>query len=436
MIVVAELKATGGPPMAGSAAVASARGPDEARFDDAFAELAIPQTHGGTSALIPADTGLAASATARGEIAQVALVPDGIPGQKYSMTGDGAKGASMGEGRTAAPAPTQEGPAAAAMPVRAGAVLAQRDPAGPQPAVADEAPGPAAGDRALAGDALGARGGGTIAGDATGPGPGDGGARASESSTGPHPPHRVQTAEHPPAGQLRPPSNVRDAAKGAALSAPRGDAPTARAPAPLPQAAHDTVQGTGTKRPAGPAPAPHLSGSVGPEGALPHSTGESAAPAGPAARDAALAPPAQAIAATAASAAAEPVLRQVVGALPPRPGAAAQGMAELALSPPELGSVRMVFATTEAGLSVLVTADRPETQDLLRRNADLLLRDLRDAGHAAVTLDFTGGSDGRRTPPDAPGTSHAGLDAAPAAPPPLSYPPAPTLRNGRLDLRM
>ncbi|WP_339108787.1 flagellar hook-length control protein FliK [Thioclava sp. GXIMD4216] len=62
---------------------------------------------------------------------------------------------------------------------------------------------------------------------------------------------------------------------------------------------------------------------------------------------------------------------------------------ELTLAPEELGKVRMVLHHSDQGMSVMIYADRPETLDLMRRNADMLSRDLRELGYTDVNLNFT-----------------------------------------------
>ncbi|MGG7566968.1 flagellar hook-length control protein FliK [Rhodovulum sp. DZ06] len=91
----------------------------------------------------------------------------------------------------------------------------------------------------------------------------------------------------------------------------------------------------------------------------------------------------------------------VAAAAPDRPQAAAvaaqlapalrrggDGSTEIRLDPPELGRVRVTLRTDEAGLVATITAERPETVDLMRRHADLLLRDLAANGQARVDLSF------------------------------------------------
>jgi flagellar hook-length control protein FliK len=112
------------------------------------------------------------------------------------------------------------------------------------------------------------------------------------------------------------------------------------------------------------------------------------------------------------------------------------GTIELALQPVELGRVVIEMRPTDGHLAVELTAERPETLELLRRHADQLLRDLREAGYAEVSLDFNGGA-GRGKPSHAPVPVLAPFERPPsddasAAPPP----PPPRRGSGALDLRL
>jgi flagellar hook-length control protein FliK len=64
------------------------------------------------------------------------------------------------------------------------------------------------------------------------------------------------------------------------------------------------------------------------------------------------------------------------------------GPVELALSPEELGRVKMTLSATEGGMTLVVTAERPETLDLLRRNIDLLAQDFREMGYESLEFSF------------------------------------------------
>lgn len=65
------------------------------------------------------------------------------------------------------------------------------------------------------------------------------------------------------------------------------------------------------------------------------------------------------------------------------------GPVDLALNPEELGHVKLRLSAQEGSFGVVITAERPETLDLLRRNSDLLTEHLSALGYATVTLEFT-----------------------------------------------
>ena len=77
-------------------------------------------------------------------------------------------------------------------------------------------------------------------------------------------------------------------------------------------------------------------------------------------------------------------IADVVRQMPNRP-------VDIALSPDELGSVRLSVATSEAGIMVHVLAERPETLDLLRRHINQLGQEFRDLGFADISFSFAGG---------------------------------------------
>lgn len=79
------------------------------------------------------------------------------------------------------------------------------------------------------------------------------------------------------------------------------------------------------------------------------------------------------------------VVRQIADQIP---RLSQTGTVEIALSPEELGSVRMQMVQGESGLTVLVQAERPETLDLMRRNIDQLAQDLADAGYENTAFEF------------------------------------------------
>jgi hypothetical protein len=117
----------------------------------------------------------------------------------------------------------------------------------------------------------------------------------------------------------------------------------------------------------------------------------------------------------------------------------ADGATELALSPEELGRVRLRMEPDSANpdrMVVMITFERPETLDLFRRNAGELAEALRSAGYAGADIGFgqegngaAGFGDGSGQAPE-----RSGQDPPETAPP---LPPAPRLAAGAsLDLRL
>jgi hypothetical protein len=82
------------------------------------------------------------------------------------------------------------------------------------------------------------------------------------------------------------------------------------------------------------------------------------------------------------------VMPQIVDAVP----RLADGGVEIRLDPEELGRVRLQLVPGDQGMSVVIQAERPETLDLMRRNAADLERALAEAGYDATEFSF--GQDG------------------------------------------
>lgn len=80
------------------------------------------------------------------------------------------------------------------------------------------------------------------------------------------------------------------------------------------------------------------------------------------------------------------------------------GRIELQLAPEELGPVRLELSPADGSITVELVAERGETLDLLRRHADMLARELRQAGYGEVRFQFGRGAFGDGT---APHHSHA-----------------------------
>ncbi|MCA0940248.1 flagellar hook-length control protein FliK [Salipiger pacificus] len=109
---------------------------------------------------------------------------------------------------------------------------------------------------------------------------------------------------------------------------------------------------------------------------------------------------------------------------------------EVQLEPEELGRVRFHMQLSEHGITLQVSAERPETLDLLRRNADQLARFLTEAGYQGGSLSFFGQRRGGGTSRGRTGGPEAGLPdmaAAQGASPTAAPGPVP---SAGLDLRL
>ena len=108
------------------------------------------------------------------------------------------------------------------------------------------------------------------------------------------------------------------------------------------------------------------------------------------------------------------------------------GVVEVTLSPEELGRVRVSMQASESGMTVQITAERPETLELMRRHIDVLAGELRGQGHTGLAFSFAQN-----------GKDHSENETRNQSVPDDNMPDAPlpkttaTLRDaGRLDLRL
>ena len=126
-----------------------------------------------------------------------------------------------------------------------------------------------------------------------------------------------------------------------------------------------------------------------------------------------------------------PAERQIVTAIV----SSGTGRTDILLDPQDLGRVRLTLEGNEAGIVVTIQAERSETADLLRRNADLLAEEFREAGYTDMTFSFADRGE-TASPPDRHNDSPQGTEPEfVAAPPPL--PPTPGPRGSALlDLRL
>lgn len=71
----------------------------------------------------------------------------------------------------------------------------------------------------------------------------------------------------------------------------------------------------------------------------------------------------------------------------------AEGTTEISMNPKDLGRVNMVMSGPEHALSVVVTVERPETLELMRRHLEFLQKELENLGYADVTCTLTADRD-------------------------------------------
>ncbi|MHA1530307.1 MAG: flagellar hook-length control protein FliK, partial [Alphaproteobacteria bacterium] len=80
------------------------------------------------------------------------------------------------------------------------------------------------------------------------------------------------------------------------------------------------------------------------------------------------------------------VAPQIAAAIGSGPGA---GRIELRLDPPELGRVEISLEIIDQSLRATLAAERPATNELLRRHGEMLLTQLQQAGFTEIDLQFS-----------------------------------------------
>ncbi|KMK65890.1 Flagellar hook-length control protein FliK [Puniceibacterium sp. IMCC21224] len=112
------------------------------------------------------------------------------------------------------------------------------------------------------------------------------------------------------------------------------------------------------------------------------------------------------------------------------------GPVELRLNPEELGRVRMQMVTSDQGIVMNITSERPETLDLLRRNIDQLQRDLTQLGYTSVSFSFgQSGQGGTNLGAQRDSEAEASNTPTSVAPPPQTSQPVAHISDG-LDIRL
>jgi hypothetical protein len=133
---------------------------------------------------------------------------------------------------------------------------------------------------------------------------------------------------------------------------------------------------------------------------------------------------------------ASPIAAQLL----PYASAAQSGPVEVTLNPQELGQLRFEIQHRGEGVQIILSAERMDTMDLLRRNGEQLLADFRYAGFSGASLSFGkwgGAGQGQGQSASAPLDDIPLADTAISAPPNLfaaARPPADASRN--LNLRL
>jgi flagellar hook-length control protein FliK len=112
-----------------------------------------------------------------------------------------------------------------------------------------------------------------------------------------------------------------------------------------------------------------------------------------------------------------------------------EGPFDLALSPEELGRLRFEMVTRGDAVTVMLSAERPETMDLLRRHAEALLLELRLAGFGSASLSFGQWGQPPSQPPSAP-LSEGAEPALEGVAMPVSSPRYARLGGESLNLRL
>ncbi|MCP1167928.1 flagellar hook-length control protein FliK [Limimaricola litoreus] len=133
---------------------------------------------------------------------------------------------------------------------------------------------------------------------------------------------------------------------------------------------------------------------------------------------------------------ARPVAQQVAAAIT----GAAEGRVEIRLDPEELGRVALQLQTDGDKVSLVITAERAETSELLRRHLHELAQEFRAMGYRSVDLGFGGQGGAQGRDGGAPGVrADAGTEPPPQgteAETLVGPAPSPGPSGAGLDLRM
>ena len=112
------------------------------------------------------------------------------------------------------------------------------------------------------------------------------------------------------------------------------------------------------------------------------------------------------------------------------------GRIEILLAPESLGRVHFDMRHEAGGLAITLSAERPETLDLMRRHLPDLVADLKQAGIQTSSFSFGSWGDGRKTPGAPKDKAVTGFDGAPPPVQRLSLPPRQVVPAGSLNIRL
>lgn len=116
--------------------------------------------------------------------------------------------------------------------------------------------------------------------------------------------------------------------------------------------------------------------------------------------------------------------------------AATDGVVEVRLQPEELGRLRIAMTQIDTGVVVQVSAERPETLDLLRRNIDMLERDLLEQGFDNPSFSFEQGSADTNKPNNVHEDTEATASTSSMHIEVDVHPRQMVVNDGRLDIRL
>ena len=126
-----------------------------------------------------------------------------------------------------------------------------------------------------------------------------------------------------------------------------------------------------------------------------------------------------------------PIVQQILRHLPTTEIAKPQKY-EIELSPRELGHVKITMVPTEASVNILISCERDETSNLLRRNLNELTQDMHEIGYANVDIEFGQGSEDTTKGQQFSASQHSGIQDQPMTTPASNQ----IMQGGGVDLKI